>query len=221
MFLPYQEIFLWALFISLIISLIYRVFTKPQEMRKIKEDMKFYREKANQAQKSKDMKKASEYTNEMLKLSQKQMKFTMKPMFITMGIILILLGFINSAYSGVAVEMTPLDDSNSIGYFSYDGFNHSIKSENISDNEIKVSIDTNDNKDFSDDASYSSGNLVKVGESYWAVYPEDPEHIMMGFAIRLPFTVPLLGWNYLNWLWWYIIITLPATWLFRKALGVE
>lgn len=38
--------------------------------------------------------------------------------------------------------------------------------------------------------------------------------------INAPFTIPFLGAQ-LNWFWWYILLTIPATWVFRKLLGVE
>jgi uncharacterized membrane protein (DUF106 family) len=221
MFLPYNEIFLWALLISLIISVIYRVFTKPGEIRQLKKDMKFYREKSKEAQKSKDMKKMNEYSSEMLKLSQKQMKHNMKPMFITMGIILILLSFINSAYSGVVVETKQIDERTSLGHFSYAGFNHSIRAEKLNETDIRVVIDTNDNGDFSDEEGYLKDEVAYIENIHWGVQPQDTNHTSMGILIELPFTFPVLGWKHLNWLWWYILVTLPFTWIFRRFLGVE
>ncbi|MCK4497443.1 MAG: DUF106 domain-containing protein [Candidatus Aenigmarchaeota archaeon] len=38
--------------------------------------------------------------------------------------------------------------------------------------------------------------------------------------INLPITLPVLG-NQLNWFWWYLIIVLPTSFIFRKMLGVE
>lgn len=38
--------------------------------------------------------------------------------------------------------------------------------------------------------------------------------------INLPITLPVLG-NQLNWFWWYLIIVLPTSFIFRKILGVE
>lgn len=221
MFLPYQEIFLWALLISFIISVIYRVFTKPDEIRQLKKDMKFYRDKSKEAQKSKDTKKMGEYSNEMLKLSQKQMKHNMKPMFITMGIVLLLLGFVNTAYSGVVVETSPIDEVTSLGYFSYAGFNHSLKSEKLNGDDIRVIIDTNDNNDFSDENVYLRDELAYIENIHWSISPQDMNRTTMSIITKLPFTVPLLNWGYLNWLWWYILVTLPFTWIFRKFLGVE
>jgi len=38
--------------------------------------------------------------------------------------------------------------------------------------------------------------------------------------INVPITLPFLG-NQLNWFWWYLIIVLPTSFIFRKMLGVE
>jgi len=226
MLLPYQGIFLWALLLSFIISLVYRLFTKPHEMRQIKADMKLYREKSKEAQKNKDPKKANEHMSEMMKLSQKQMRHTMKPMFITLGIILVLLGYVNSTYNGVAVETTSSGQAASVGHFAYDGFNHSVSIEKIinektGENYFKVIIDANDNGNFADDAVHARGDVVKFGNVNWGISPENLNRTDMQTAVIMPFTVPIFGWTYLTWLMWYILISLPATWLFRKALGVE
>jgi uncharacterized membrane protein (DUF106 family) len=39
-------------------------------------------------------------------------------------------------------------------------------------------------------------------------------------SVTLPVAIPFIGTS-LNWFWWYIIITIPATLIFRKLLGVE
>jgi len=217
---PYQDIFLWSLLLSFLISLIYRVFTKPAEIRQLKKDMKFYREKANEARKQKDLKKANEYMNETMKLSQKQMRHTMKPMFITLGLVFIILGFVNQNYSGVVVETTAVDESTAFGHFAYADFNHSLKAERV-DSAIKITLDANDNGDFSDDTSHPQGELFSVGNADWVAEPLSMNQTRMDIAVRMPFNVPFFGMNYLGWLFWYILISLPATWIFRKALGVE
>jgi len=208
--LPHQDILIWAVVLSFVITVIYRIFTKPEEMRKLKEELKFYREKANEAQKRKDTKKSQEYLSEMMKVSQKQFRKNMKPMMISMIVVILLLGFIHQAYSGVVVET----NEEGIGYFSFTGFNHSLRIENE-----KVTIDSNDNGDFSDDESYSEGGVANIGDMYWHVFPEEKKTSMY-LLVRMPFPLPVFGY-YLNWLGWYILCTLPATWILRKLLGVE
>jgi uncharacterized membrane protein (DUF106 family) len=220
MFLPYQEVLVWALVISFILSVVYRIFTDPKKMRQIKEDMKFYRDKSNKARKSKDTKKMGEYSSEMLKLSQKQMKSTMKPMFVSMAIILLILGYVNSAYSGVLVELEG-DDTSGTGTFAYRDYEYPLMAERYGD-VIEVKVDTDNNGNFGDETPYVAGDLVYLEDTHWAVSPgEDLKTVKMDLAVKLPFTMPILGWTYLNWLFWYVLCTLPATFLFRKALGVE
>lgn len=209
--LPHQDIFIWAMVLSFIITVVYRIFTKPEEIRKIKEEMKFYKEKANEAQKRKDVKKSQEYLSEMMKASQKQFKSNMKPMMVSMIVVIFLLGFIHQNYSGIVIET----NEDGIGYFSFMDFNHSVRIENEN-----VRIDVNDNGDFSDEESYSEGGVALIGNTNWQVFPEKENKASMYLLIGMPFPLPFFGY-YLNWLGWYILCTLPATWIFRKFLGVE
>lgn len=38
--------------------------------------------------------------------------------------------------------------------------------------------------------------------------------------VNLPLVIPFLG-TQLNWFWWYFIIVLPTSMIFRKMLGIE
>ncbi len=220
MILPYQYVFLWALLLSFLVALIYRLFTKPEQMRQIKADMKLYREKSKEAQKQKDLKKANEYMSEMMKLSQKQMRQTMKPMFITLGVVLILIGFINQAYSGVAVETKAVDATTALGQFSYADFSHQLRAEKINETDIIVTVDANANGDFTDDTSYANGQIARLEGINWQVAPQSLNVTKMDTIVMLPFSMPFLG-SQLTWIMWYILVSLPGTWMFRKALGVE
>jgi len=44
--------------------------------------------------------------------------------------------------------------------------------------------------------------------------------IFISPIVQLPFSLPFFG-NDFGWLMWYLIISIPLTQLFRKALGVE
>lgn len=39
-------------------------------------------------------------------------------------------------------------------------------------------------------------------------------------VVTMPVAIPFLGSEF-NWFWWYLIITVPMTLVFRKLLGVE
>lgn len=148
-FIPIQEVLLWSLLLSLILSALYRILTKPGDIKRLKEEMKFYREKSKKAQKEGNTEEVNRLLSETMKVNTKMMKSNMKPMIASLAIFFIALGFLRDTYST--------------------------------------------------------------------------------FLIQLPFTLPLISYSFpfillrdsIGWFWWYILITIPATFIFRKLLGVE
>jgi len=134
------EIMLFTIGMSFVLAIIYRVLTNPEEMRRIKENMKEVQAKVKKAQKSGDTDQVNALTSEMLKGSQKQFTQNMKPMMASMLIFFVFIGFLRAQYQGV--------------------------------------------------------------------------------LIALPFFVPFIG-SMIGWFKWYILITIPFTFFFRKLLGVE
>lgn len=137
--LPYQEIFIWSLGLSFLMTIASRLLANQQEMKKAKKDMEFFRNKATQAQKSGDVKKMNEYTGEMMKASSRQFKLNMKPMMFSFLIVILAASWFAAAYG-----------------------------------EVKIAS---------------------------------------------PISIPVLG-SELNWFYWYIIIVLPFSTIFRKLLDV-
>ncbi len=136
----FLQVTMVSLGLSFMLSLLYRFLTNPDEMKRIKKEMKFYKEKSSEAQKAGDKAKANEYMKDMMKASQQQFKQNMKPMMASMLVFFIVLGWMHSTFASVLVQ--------------------------------------------------------------------------------LPVTIPFAG-NDLGWFWWYILITIPCTMLFRKLLGVD
>lgn len=143
------ELFLWSVGFSLVLALIYRFLTKPEEMRRIRRDLEFYKKKMNEAQKNGKQDEMKKYLDMSIKANQEYMKFNMKPMIFSMILFLVLLSFLNTAYA----------------------------------------------------------NLV----------------------VPLPVSLPVIDWTFpfihlimeYNWFWWYLVVTVPFTYVFRKLLGVE
>jgi len=227
---PFLGITLISIGLSLLISIIYRVLTKPGEVRKIKGDMRFYKEKMSKAQKEGNKEQASQYASEMMKASQAQMRHSMKPMMATMLVFLLLLGWLNSNYGGVSADLGDNPDAT----FNYGGAEHKIyyeKAEENGQSSFKAGVDFNDDGEFSQDEIFTGDDVFSYKGAYWRAKPavegvmfftserENAVHFEMLVA-QLPFTLPFIG-NYLTWFWWYIFISIPATMVFRKLLGVE
>jgi uncharacterized membrane protein (DUF106 family) len=134
------EILAYTLGLSVVMAIIYRFLTNPEEMRKIKADMKDLNDRIKKAQKSNNTKEVSELTNELLKGSSRQFQSSMKPMMVSTIIFFV---------------------------FLY-------------------------------------------------VFLAQFEELM----VMLPFSLPFLG-SQLSAFYWYIVIILPASFLFRKLFGVE
>ncbi len=138
--MPFEEIFIWAIIVSVAMAIVYRIFIKPSEMRSIKKDIEFYKKKISAANKLGDTKKSQQLLGEMMKVNQRMFSKNMKPMMASMLVAIVILGLIGQEHASLVVN--------------------------------------------------------------------------------LPFAVPFAGTK-LNWLWWYILATLPFSFFFRKLLGVE
>ena len=217
MLTPMGEVLLISLALSFLLAGLYRVLTKPEEIRKIKQDMEFHKKKANEAQKAGRTEEAKKHTNDMMKCSQKQMGQSMKPMLASMIIFFILLGWLASAYGAVIV---PANDPT----FNYRGTAYST--EFISNGELsEVAVDFNNDGTFSPAETHQAGDIFKGEDVYWQVsfYEADDGSEGANFDMLLaksPIAIPYVG-KYLNWFWWYLIIVFPANLVFRKLLGVE
>ncbi len=223
---PFLSITLISLGLSATITIIYRVLTKPDEMRKMKDDTKFYKEKMNQAKKAGDMAKMNEYASEMLKVNQTQLRMSMRPMMATMLLFFLLLGWLNTNFGGITADFSG-DNSPT---FDYNGQSHAMTYQNDSTS-FTVGVDLNDNGAFSQDETFSSGDVFGLGGVYWRPVQatsgfmlfQAPQAMTVHFEMliaKAPFEIPFIG-SYLTWFWWYIFISLPATFILRKVLGVE
>ena len=138
-----------ALGISLISSLLHRFLINQNDVRQLKNEIKYQKERSDKARKSGDKGVETEASKELMGLSGKQMKLTMKPLMYTMIVVIAILGFMSSTYGEVIID--------------------------------------------------------------------------------LPISMPTLSWAFpflaftkqYSWFFWYILASIPATFLFRKMLGIE
>jgi len=209
--LPFEEVFLVTLGISVVIAFVYRALTKPEEMRKVKKDMEHYKEEAKKAQKAGDREKMNQFMNEQLKASHRMFSLNMKPMLLSMLFFFILLGWLAGQYGGFDVDLQDSPDS-----FMHEGVEYalSVQTEQVNGQEQVVGINI-------DDQHYSNNDIALFGGDSWHVVLAGTDIIRFNLImVHTPFSVPFIG-SELNWFWWYIVITVPATMLFRRLLGVE
>ena len=100
---PIQEVILITLILSVVMAILYRLLTKPGEVRKLKADMSHYKEEMSKAQKAGDREKASKFMSEQMNANKKLLSLTMRPNIFSFGIFIIALGWLASTYAELVV----------------------------------------------------------------------------------------------------------------------
>ena len=70
--LSFEEILIWALLVSFLMAVVYRIFIDPKKMAAIKKDLDFYKKKMNAENKVGENKKYKEIMGEMRKGKKKR-----------------------------------------------------------------------------------------------------------------------------------------------------
>jgi uncharacterized membrane protein (DUF106 family) len=228
---PFITITLLSLGLSAAITAIYRVLIKPEKMRKMKDDMKFYKEKMNESKKAGDMAKMNEYATEMLKASQGQFRLTMKPMLATMLMFFLLLGWLNANFGGVSADFSGGKQPR----FLYGGGNYTMAYDNATEGGFTVYVDFDGSGSYADGGAkpevFREGQVYEMDGAYWRpvqattgfLFFQTPKSGAVRFDMLIaksPVEIPLIG-GYLTWFWWYLFLSVPSTIAFRKIAGVE
>ena len=103
--LPIEEVLVISVALSIIMAILYRVLTNPEQIRNAKKEAEFYKEKMNKAQKSGDKAQTEKFMNEMLKAQKKQLGQNMKPMFASLIIFFIAFGWLGATYADLLVNL--------------------------------------------------------------------------------------------------------------------
>lgn len=104
--MAFEEILIISVILAFITALSYRLLIKQGELRKLKDEMKFYQDKIKEAQKSGDREAVSKLSSNMLKLSSRQFRMSMKPLMVSGLIFLLIIGWIAARY-GEAIIAAP------------------------------------------------------------------------------------------------------------------
>ena len=101
--LPFEEVFIFTIILAFVMAILYRILTKPEVMRKIKNDVKYYKEEMSKAKKAGDKEKMNKFMSEQMRASQKMFGQSMKPMMASMLLFLVAIGWLANQYAEVLV----------------------------------------------------------------------------------------------------------------------
>lgn len=102
-FTPFEEILIVSVILAFITALIYKVLINQGDMRRLKEEMKFYQDKIKSAQKGSDKEAVSKLSSEMLKLSSRQFRMSMKPLMVSGLMFVLVIGWIGAQYAEAVI----------------------------------------------------------------------------------------------------------------------
>lgn len=199
--------------ISLILSLAYKFLVNQSKVKYIRTELKELKTKMNAAKKKGSEKELKTLFNKSLKLNNQQLMLNMKPLLASMVLISLFLPWLGHAYGDINVKI-----EDNTGIYRYDKVEESFR---ITDNsESTLTFDNTDLKPAKD------GDIIEIGErSHEVIITKKDNDIksikFSGYKASLPFTIPIFNKSIVGWLGLYIIISMPTTFLFRKALKVQ
>ena len=204
---PMFGVLLISIVTNFVLSALYKFTTDQEELKKINEDLKKINEEFKEAQKNKNQKEIMKLQGRMLEINNKKMKSSMKTMMISFLIIIpVFLYLLPNLYGDVTVNLNESLE----GVINYQGTEMNV---HVEEEPFLISIDGE--KKHADDIIQLKGDEFTVKE-----FDKDKKLLLLKrVAVNLPFPLPIWG-SHIGWLGWYILISIPFTTLFRKALGV-
>lgn len=193
-----------------------------EKVDKIQEKINKKQEKMKEARKNNNHEKASEYTKEVFQHNQKFMMLNMKPMIGTMVFVALIFPWLGTTFAP-SVSLTQAGNNTLEGNFTYAKQTIPIQVQNNSepvliyqDQEARIeeSIKTQGARWQFKKLKQKSGGILSSGAS-------GPKAKLNVNFIDLPFSIPILAGNELNWLGFYILIAMPMTFILNKILGIQ
>jgi len=211
---PYLSLFFFSACLAGLFSIIYWILLDIEKADEIKEKMSSHQEKMKEAQKEDDSEKARKHMSKSMKLNQKFMMLNFKPMIGTMIFVAFMFPWLGHTYAP-NVAMEPQNNVSEpelfTGQLHYAGRETDVYYYN---NTVEI-----------DNQTAEVGQSLKALGVKWDVTglgeSESQRNVRLNahFA-NLPFSLPLAG-DKMHWLMFYILVTMPLTYGFRKALGIQ
>lgn len=209
---PLYAIAAVSITISLILAFAYKFLANQSKIKYARTELKELKTKMDAAKKKGNQKEMQKLFEKSLQLNNEQLMLNMKPLLASMVLIALFLPWLAYAYGEVKA---PVIDNK--GTYIYDKTNESfIITQN---SEPVITFDNTAIK------TVKNGDKIQIGARTHKVVIEQSDNKVNavkfeGYVANLPFTLPIFG-STVGWLGLYIIISMPATFLFRKMLKVD
>jgi uncharacterized membrane protein (DUF106 family) len=219
---PYLSLAVFSAMLAGVFSIIYWILLDIEKNKKLKEKISNTQEKMKEARKNDKTDKASEHMQKTMELNQKMMMLNFKPMIATMVFVGLIFPWLGATFAP-SVELTQVDNTTYTGNFTFAGETSMITVMNETDPVLQINGDeVREGEKFDQHGiEWEFKNFGEGGGGYFGFGGTSGITAKItAVFVPLPFSIPLAG-NALNWLGFYILIAMPLTFIFRKALGVQ
>jgi uncharacterized membrane protein (DUF106 family) len=206
--------------LAAIFSLIYWHFLDIEKANKIKEKLSDRQEKMKEARKNGESDEASEHMKKTMELNQSLMKLNMRPMIATMVFVALIFPWLGATFSP-GISLDNVDNDTYTGKLNYAGQEADVTVHNLTNSTVIRVGDNEAEVGETVEALDIEWEIKRFGEKKDGFFSSSNGHVLKLSAkfVDLPFSIPFAG-NTLNWLGFYILVAMPLTFIFRKALGV-
>ncbi len=217
---PYLALGFFSAALAALFSLIYWYLLDIERAEKIKDKLSDHQEKMKEARKEDNDEDTSEHMQKTMELNQRLMKLNLKPMVGTMVFVALIFPWLGATFA----PAVPLEETNGDtfrGNLTYAGSKTPLIVNNATE-EALVEIGEEQARIGETLNAYGiDWEVTGFGEHTGGFFSSPKGTVVYVSAefIELPFSLPLAG-DALNWLGFYIVIAMPLTFIFRKALGV-
>lgn len=213
---PYVSLGFFSAALAGIFSLIYWWLLDTDRADKIKDKLEHHQDKMKKARQNDESDKASQHMQKTLKLNQKFMMLNFKPMIATMVFVALIFPWLGFTYSPT-VDLQSTGNHSFTGNITYAGQSSQI--EVINNTEPVINYNSQ-NASLHENFDASGITWEVMGFNQASGDNVDAKLNINAVFIPLPGSYPFVG-KALNWLGFYIILMMPLSYAFRKALGVQ
>ncbi|HDI02790.1 MAG TPA: DUF106 domain-containing protein [Candidatus Aenigmarchaeota archaeon] len=193
---------------TFVLSLLYKVTTDQEKIRKLNEELKELNKKFKEAQKNNNQKELLKLQGKLLEVNNEKMRISMKTTLISFAVIIpIFMYVLPTLYGDVSVELNE-DLSGVVKYGSYEA---NVKL--LQENPVLMEIG---------DKKVGEKDVVLLGKDRFVfkAYDKNKKTLLLKrVVVTLPVPLPIWGYH-IGWLGWYILVSIPMSVTFRKILGV-
>jgi len=213
---PYISLAFFSTALAGIFSLIYWWLLDTDRADKIKDKLEHHQDKMKEARQNDKSDKASKHMQKTLKLNQKFMMLNFKPMIATMVFVALIFPWLGATYSP-SIDLQNTGNNTFTGNITYAGQSSQI---DVINNTQPVIKHNGDNATLHENFEAQGIKWEVMGFNEAPKDEADAKLKINAVFIQLPGSYPFIG-TAINWLGFYIILMMPLSYLFRKALGVQ